>query len=62
MEWIKNCNIIIHPKLVHKNKYKVKLEGGHEMRAMFWVYAGGDEVAFVHPITMIELSVTHFFA
>ena len=62
MEWIENCNIIIHPKLVHKKNYEVKLESGLKLRAMFWVYKGGDEVAFILPISGEELSVTHFFA
>lgn len=62
MEWIKNCDRITHPKLIHKKEYRVKLESGGDIDAMFWVYAGGEEVAFVLPITGKELSVTHFFA
>lgn len=60
MEWIKNCDRITHPKLHHKGMYTVKLETGQEVRAKFWVYEGGEEVAFVLPETHGELSVTHF--
>lgn len=62
MKWIENCNIIIHKNLIHNQKYMVRLEGGNEIKAKFYVYQGGEEVAFVSPTTHEELSVTHFFA
>ena len=40
--------------------YTVKLESGHEMRALFNVYAGGEEVAFLMPESRGELSVIEF--
>ena len=59
-EWIENCNIITHPALKHGKMYRVKLCTGLEIDAMFNVYLGGEEVAFILPLTGKELSVTHF--
>ena len=46
MEWINNCERIVHPKLEHGRMYEVRLESGHIIMALFNVYAGGEEVAF----------------
>lgn len=61
MEWVKNCDRVCHPKLVHNQKYRVKLDTDHIIYAKFWVYSGGEEVAFVLPETHAELSVTEIF-
>ena len=61
MEWVKNCDRTSNPKLVHGKKYRVKLEGGHIIYAKFNVYQGGEEVAFILPVTGKELSVTELF-
>ena len=58
--WIENCNIITHPILKHGKMYRVKLCNGFEMDAIFNVYLGGEEVAFLIPNTMKELSVVSF--
>lgn len=59
-EWIKCSDRVTHSKLVHDKLYRVRLESGHEINAVFNVYEGGEEVAFLLPITGGELSVTHF--
>ena len=62
MEWIDNCDRVTHPKLKHGQLYEVRLDSGHVITALFNVYAGGEEVAFVMPISKKELSVTKFMA
>ena len=59
--WIENDDRVTHPYLKHDCMYSVKLESGHEIKALFNVYAGGEEVAFLLPVTRKELSVTHFW-
>lgn len=61
MEWVKNDDRISHPKLAHGNKYRVRLECDHIIYALFNVYQGGEEVAFIHPCTHRELSVKEIF-
>lgn len=61
MKWIKNCDRISHPSLYHGRMVDVRLESGHEIRAKFWVYQGGEEVAFVLPDTHKELSVKEIY-
>ncbi len=61
MEWVKNCNIIIDPRLVHNKVYMVKLESGREVYARFWVYQGGEEVAFLSSDGKRELSVAEIY-
>ena len=60
MKWIENCNIITPPILKHGKMYRVRISTEHEIDAMFNVYLGGEEVAFILPLTGKELSVTHF--
>ena len=60
MKWVKNCNTVANPKLIHGKAYRVKLDNGHIMYAEFKVYVGGEEVAFVRE-TGQELSVTEIF-
>ena len=62
MEWINNCDRVTHPKLQHGRMYEVRLESGHITMALFNVYTGGDEVAFILPISHKELSVVAFLA
>lgn len=61
MKWIKNCDRVSDPRLVHNKIYMVRLESGHEINARFWVYQGGEEVAFVLPDTHGELSVKEIY-
>lgn len=62
MNWIDECDRVVHPNLKHGQEYSVILESGHEIRALFNVYAGGEEVAWLLPITRKELSVVRFRA
>lgn len=61
MKWVKNCNIITHPSLYHGRIVSVRLESGQEILAKFYVYEGGEEVAFVLPKTHKELSVKEIY-
>ena len=61
MKWVKNCDSIPHPNLYHGRVVSVRLESGHEMLAKFYVYQGGEEVAFVLPETHKELSVKEVY-
>lgn len=60
MEWIEVCDRITHKKLIHGKMYKVRLHNDHELDAKFNVYQGGEEVAFILPVSGREVSVTHF--
>lgn len=61
MAWEKHCDRISNPKLKHGEIYKVKLESGHIIEAEFWVYSGGEEVAFRLPESKGELSVAEIY-
>lgn len=62
MEWIDEDDRIVHPRLKHGQIYSVILKSGQEIKALFNVYAGGEEVAWLLPITRGELSVIKFRA
>ena len=58
--FIRNSERVTHTALIHGRLYQVRTPDGHELKAIYNVYSGGEEADFLHHSTKKPLSVTHF--